>query len=133
MNEPRHFGRHVPFLHLLGAEAGTASADVAEVRLPFRTDLTNSAGHLHGGGLMAALDFAMSGAARASDPEGLGASTIEMHTSFLRPAQGDLRILATCIQRGRSIAFCEARALDGDDKPVATASGTFKLTRRSAD
>jgi uncharacterized protein (TIGR00369 family) len=125
-----HFGRRVPFLSTLGLKAGEMRRDEATVQLPFRPDLANSAGALHGGALMGALDFAMSAAARAHDP-GVMVATIDMRTSFLRPAQQDTSIIAKCVQRGRSIAFCEARAFNAAGELVATASATFKLTSAS--
>jgi uncharacterized protein (TIGR00369 family) len=92
--------------------------------------LANSAGNLHGGSLMSALDFAMSAAARSSDPAGLAPSTVDMRTSFIRPADGDIEVIARCVHRGRSIAFCEASAHSQTSELVATASGVFRLFRK---
>jgi uncharacterized protein (TIGR00369 family) len=129
--ETLHFGRRIPFLGTLGLQAGEMTPKEVTVRLPFRADLTNSAGALHGGALMAALDFAMSAAARSHDAAGVQVATIDMRTSFLKPAGEDASIVAVCIQRGRSLAFCEARATNAAGELVATATGTFKLTSSS--
>ena len=130
-----YFGNRVPFLELIGLRPNELRLDHATAQLQFRTSLANGAGNLHGGSLMSALDFAMSAAARSSDPAGLTPSTVEMRTSFIRSADGDVDIIARCVHRGRSIAFCEATAHRKDGELVATASGVFKLQRkvRTAD
>ena len=76
---------------------------------------------MYGGSPMSAFDFAMSAVAGSSDPNELTSSTIEMKTSFIRPATSDVEIEARCIHRGRSIAFCEAAARDTKGDLVASA------------
>lgn len=129
----RYFGRIIPFLDLLGIEARAIARDSATVFLPHRPALANLTGHLHGGMLMTVLDFAMSAAARSGEGEGIAVATIDMTTSFIGGADADLTVEATCLKRGRSIAFCEARATTSDGRLIAKASGTFSLRRPPAD
>jgi uncharacterized protein (TIGR00369 family) len=128
--ETLYFGNRIPFLDLLGLTATELTLDNVSVHLKFNASLANSAGGLHGGVLMSALDFAMSAAARSSDPSSLSPSTIDMRTSFIRPAEDNIEITARCVHRGGSIAFCEASAKSSSGGLVATASGVFKLIRK---
>jgi uncharacterized protein (TIGR00369 family) len=130
-DETLYFGNRIPFLTHIGVHPGEMTPDHVSAKLDFSAPLANSGGYMHGGSLMSALDFAMSAVARSSDPNELATSTIEMKTSFIRPAAGDVDIDARCIHRGRSIAFCEATARDTSGDLVATASGVFKLSRKA--
>ena len=56
-----------------------------------------------------------------------GNLTVEMKTTFLRPAKGAFAVRAHCLQAGRSLSFCEGEILDADEQIVARASGTFKF------
>ena len=131
-SETLYFGNRIPFLAHIGVHPGEMTPDQVSAKLHFSTSLANSGGYMHGGSLMSALDFAMSAVARSSDPNELTSSTIEMKTSFIRPAASDIEIEARCLHRGRSIAFCEATARDTEGGLVASASGVFKLSRKAA-
>lgn len=124
-----YFGTTVPFMEHIGLVPVTIRPDHASTSLPFRQALANRSGYVHGGMLMSALDFAMSAAARSTDLSAIRVSTIDMNTSFLAPAEGDLIVEARCLRRGKSIAFCEGDVRDGAGELVARASGTFKLMR----
>jgi acyl-coenzyme A thioesterase PaaI-like protein len=53
-----------------------------------------------------------------------------MNTSFLSPGTGDLVIVARCLRKGASIAFCEGEVRRADGELVARATATFKIIRR---
>lgn len=127
---PLYFGSRIPFLDHIGLLDLEMKDDRIWARLPFRADLTNSANQVHGGAVMAALDFAMATVARGSGADRPATTTVDMRASFLRPAGGDLTIEAFCVHRGNSTAFCEGRAIDGQGRTTTTASGTFKLFRK---
>lgn len=107
------------------------SPELTRTRLPYRKEISNSRGEIHGGTLMGALDFTLSAAARANDPS-TGMATIGMTTHFIAPARGTVVFEAKCLRMGRSLAFCEGRALDEDGQLLATASATFKIMRPRA-
>jgi uncharacterized protein (TIGR00369 family) len=131
-DEVLYFGNRIPFLQSIGVQPDELKLDYASARLSFRSSSANNSGNLHGGSLMSALDFVMSAAARSSDPAGLAPSTVDMRTSFIRPADSNILVVARCVHRGRSIAFCEATAHNQAEELVATASGVFKLSRKDA-
>jgi len=124
-----YFGLTIPLMNLLGLVPERVGPDQARTLLPWRADLTNSRGDIHGGTMMAVLDFTLSAAARGGDP-GLGMATIDMTTSFMSPGTTDLVIEARCLRRGASIAFCEGEVRGADGELLAKASATFKIIRR---
>jgi acyl-coenzyme A thioesterase PaaI-like protein len=52
-----------------------------------------------------------------------------MKTSFVRPAEGELRALGKLLHRTATLAFCEASVLDDEGHLCAHATGTFKYLR----
>lgn len=124
-----YFGLSIPFMEFIGLIPEVSEPNFARTRLPYRNDLGNSRGDIHGGTLMSALDFTLSAAARANDPT-TGMATIDMTTHFLAPARTSVVFEAHCLRIGKSIAFCEGRALSEDGELLATATATFKVMRR---
>jgi uncharacterized protein (TIGR00369 family) len=123
----------IPFARLLGIEWLSCAAGQAELALTLRDELCNSWGVAHGGALMTLLDVAMASAAR-SPPQaggewGLGVVTVEMKTSFMRPAQGRLLAQARLLHKTASMAFCEASVFDAGGQLSGHATGTFKFLR----
>jgi uncharacterized protein (TIGR00369 family) len=130
------FPREIPFVHALGLTLHAFGHDGAELRLALEPWHLNSWQVGHGGVLMTMLDVAMAHAARAASgetaevrPEAPGVATVEMKTSFVRPASGTLRALGQVLHRSATLAFCEARVLDGEGRLCAHATGTFKFVR----
>jgi uncharacterized protein (TIGR00369 family) len=78
---------------------------------------------------MTLLDVAMAFAARTVAADGMAVATIEMKTTFMRPAEGALRAVGKVLHRTRSMAFCEAAIFDAKGILCANASGTFKYLR----
>jgi uncharacterized protein (TIGR00369 family) len=124
-----YFGANIPLMEYLGLVPEHIEANRARTRLPWRVELTNSRGDVHGGTLMSVLDFTLSAAARGSLEAGTSMATIDMTTSFLAPATTDLVIEARCLKLGRSIAFCEGEIFDTSGQLVCKASGTFKVMK----
>ena len=130
-NNAGYFGVDIPFMAYIGLVPEAFSPELTRTRLPYRQEISNSRGEIHGGTLMGALDFTLSAAARANDPS-TGMATIDMTTHFIAPARGTVVFEAKCLRMGRSLAFCEGRALDEDGQLLATASATFKIMRPRA-
>lgn len=126
-----YFGVDIPFMAHIGLIPETFSPELTRTRLPYRKEISNSRGEIHGGTLMGALDFTLSAAARAKDPS-TGMATIDMSTHFMAPARGTVIFEAKCLRMGRSLAFCEGRALNEHGELLATASATFKIMRSRA-
>ena len=90
----RDFPLRIPFVEHLGLELWGFGDGKAELRVDLLESHLNSWEVAHGGVLMTLLDVAMAHAARASnasDPmTAPGVATIEMKTTFMRPAEGEL-------------------------------------------
>ena len=124
---PLHFPIPIPFVEHLGLELHALADGEAELRIDVETMHTNSWSVAHGGVVMTLLDVAMAHAARHEGASGM--ATIEMKTSFLRPATGQLRAVGRRLHRTATLSFCEGQLFDGHGRLCATASGTFKSPR----
>lgn len=130
-NEPL---AEIPFLRSLGAKLVRADDGVADIALHLAPEHENSLGVAHGGVVMTLLDVAMARAGRIDvDREGTVptvAVTVEMKTSFFRPAVGHLLARGRVLHRTATMAYCEAELFDANEQLVAKALGTFKFLRR---
>lgn len=87
----------------------------------------NPIGTIHGSVIVAALDSATGCAVHSTVPPGGGYATVDLTTSFLRPAfadSGTLRCEASLINRGRRTALAEGRLFDRDRRLLAHATAT---------
>jgi len=127
------FPLHIPFVEQLGLELHRFEGGQAELQLDVDTAHLNSWQVAHGGVLMTLLDVAMAHAARslhAKEPgHGPGVVTVEMKTSFMRPAEGRLVAKGTLLHRSTTMAFCEGSVFDAQQQLCAHATGTFKYLR----
>jgi uncharacterized protein (TIGR00369 family) len=123
------FGAAIPMAASLGVREGELAPDRVTARLPYRADLTNSAGNVHGGAMMALFDCLLAAAARSHDPAGMRAITVDLTTHFVASTRGELFGEARCLRRG-SLAFSQGELRDADGRLLATATGTFKLMKR---
>lgn len=131
----------IPFVQAMGFELLRMQGGEAEIALTLRPDQLNSLNMAHGGVTMTLLDVTMAHAARSADAPartdgasaaGRGVVTIEMKTSFMRPATGRLTARARVLTRTLSLAFCEASLFDEAGALVAHATGSFKYLTRGA-
>jgi uncharacterized protein (TIGR00369 family) len=127
------FPLRIPFVEELGLELWGYGAGKAELRVDLAEAHLNSWEVAHGGVLMTMLDVAMAHAARSVHAhvpgQGPGLATIEMKTSFMRPAQGELRALGTLLHKTTTLAFCEGSVFDDGGRLCAHATATFKYLR----
>ncbi|HEX5684782.1 MAG TPA: PaaI family thioesterase [Ideonella sp.] len=123
------FPVRVPFVEQLGLELHACAGGASELRVDLNDAHMNSWEVAHGGVLMTMMDVAMAIAARSMNLDGPGVATIEMKSSFMRPAEGELRALGKLLHRTSTMAFCEASVFDADGHLCAHATGTFKYVR----
>lgn len=127
------FGAHIPFVAHLGFTLEKFEGGRSELHYAPRPEHLNSFDVTHGGAVMTLLDVVMATAARSVSPE-MGVVTIEMKTSFMRPAKvasGDKLVARGELQhRTRSMAFTEGRVYDTDGQLCAVSTGTFKYVAR---
>ncbi len=97
-----------------------------EVMFDARAELLcNPMGQIQGGFLCAMLDECMSVACMVASGMTSVAPTLEMKTSFLRPAMpGALRGVGRVLKWGRTVAFTEGELFDDQGRLLAKATGT---------
>ncbi len=124
-------GRPVPpAVELLGFRLLSADPDLGEASAEFlgRPEFLNLMGNVQGGFVTAMLDAVASSALLTQLPANYVAPTLEIKTSFLRPAPaGRLVGHGRVAHRGRSIAFLAASLCGPDEELLATASATVKI------
>lgn len=97
-----------------------------EVAFEARADLLcNPMGQIQGGYVCAMLDECMSVAGMISSGMTHVVPTLEMKTSFLRPAlPGPLRGIGRVVKWGKTVCFTEGELYDDQGRLLAKASGT---------
>jgi uncharacterized protein (TIGR00369 family) len=130
------FGAHIPFVAHLGFTLEVFAGGDSEIHYAPRPEHLNSFDVTHGGACMTLLDVVMATAARSVNQD-MGVVTIEMKTSFMRPARvtpgGRLVARGRLMHRTKSMAFTEGTIYDEAGLACAHATGTFKYVNRPAD
>jgi uncharacterized protein (TIGR00369 family) len=117
------FGVEIPFVHHLGFELMLFEGGASQIDYTPKPEHLNSFQVTHGGALMTLQDVVMATAARSVQQD-MGVVTIEMKTSFMRPAPGDgSKLTAT-------MAFTEGTVFDSQGRVCSHATGTFKYVKR---
>ena len=128
------FGAEIPFVSHLGFVLEVFDGGESAISYTPLPEHLNSFAVTHGGACMALLDVTMATAARSVQKD-MGAVTIEMKTSFMRPAPGDggkLIAKGRLIHRTATLAFTEATLYNAKGEACAHSTGTFKYARRQA-
>lgn len=124
-----------PFIEWIDLRMHEAPIGHSSFSLEMRPQHCNSYGMAHGGVVLTMLDISLAMAARSlqvpiTGPRTPGMLTIELKSTFMRPAAGaQIRATGHCIHRTRSLAFCEGEVYDSEGRIAARASGTFKYGR----
>ena len=126
---PIPFPVQVPFVESLGIELHGYSTGHAELRVDLDDAHLNAWEVAHGGVVMTLLDVSMAMAARSMTGHAGGVATIEMKSSFFRPAEHQLRAVAKVLHHTSTLVFCEGSLFDDEGKLCASATGTFKALR----
>lgn len=119
-----------PVTRLLGmgpitAEEGRVVAELQPAEFHY-----NPLGTVHGGVLATLLDTATGCAVHSTLPAGVGYTSIDLSTKFLRPVtvrSGLLRCEGLVLSKGRRTALAEARLTDANGRLVATAQSSCLL------
>lgn len=123
--------RQPPGSQLLGFRMVRVSQADREVEVAFEAteQLTNPMKQIQGGYLCAMLDECMSVACMVASGMTSVAPTLEMKTSFFRPAlPGPIRGIGRVARWGKTIAFTEGELQDAEGRVLARATGTAMPT-----
>ena len=105
---------------LIGARLARVEAGDVEVALPFRDDLTQQKGFIHGGIIGMIADTACGYAAFSLMPAGGSLVTVEYKMNILKPGHGALRAHGKVIRPGRTLTVARAEVYAEDGSHVAT-------------
>lgn len=119
----------LPMAHRLGFRAETIGHGTATVRMPFDADFVRPGGTISGPALMALTDYGMYAALMGAIGRVEMAVTTNLNINFLRkPAATDVLAVCRVIKLGRTLAVLDVMLYsDGDDRPVAHATGTYAI------
>ena len=127
-----NFGVEIPFVSHLGFELEKFENGDSAIGYSPQPEHLNSFAVTHGGVVMTLMDVTMAVAARSVQLD-MGVVTIEMKTSFMRPAPGDgsrLTAKGRLMHRTATLAFTEATLFDAQGGACAHSTGTFKYVKR---
>ncbi|MEZ5615351.1 MAG: PaaI family thioesterase [Rhodocyclaceae bacterium] len=93
-------------MDLIGAGMGSLSPGHCEIRLPYRTDLTQQNGYFHAGITATIVDSAGGYAGLTLMPAGAEVLTVEFKLNLLAPADGDLLVAeGQVLKSGRNLVI----------------------------
>jgi uncharacterized protein (TIGR00369 family) len=126
------FGRQKA-MGLIGASLAKVEAGRVEVALPWRDDLTQQKGFIHGGIIGMIADTACGYAAYSLMPADASLVTVEYKINILAPALGSLVARGEVIRAGRTLTVTRGEVYAEDGKHVATMQQTLMMLANTPD
>ena len=120
-----------PALAWLQASLEELEPDYAVVKLPYRRELTNGSGTVHGGILATLADTAVAFALSTSFDGKMGFATSDMTIHFLRRARGDVWARARIVKKGQRVSVGDVAIVDAAGQMLARALASYLLTTSS--
>jgi uncharacterized protein (TIGR00369 family) len=116
----------------LGIRDVSADSGAAIVEMAATEEMANTMGYVHGGMISALADSAMGRALRTIEPRVSRSMSFDLKLNFIAAAKvGEtLRATGRVVHAGRRTAVTECRVEGSGGRLVATASGTFAITRK---
>lgn len=116
------------FPNVVGLQVEELRTDYCRMRLPFRPELEQPAGVVHGGAIATLIDTVVVPPVGAAYPPGWVYLTLTMDIQYLGAVAGEDAIAeGWVVQRGRSIVFCRAEVATATGKVAATGTLTYKV------
>jgi uncharacterized protein (TIGR00369 family) len=126
------FGRQKA-MALIGASLALVEPGRVEIALPFRDDLTQQKGFVHGGILGMIADSACGYAAFSLMPADCSLVTVEYKINILTPARGSQRAKGEVVKAGRTLTVARAEVYSEDGRHVATMQQTLMMLAGTPD
>jgi uncharacterized protein (TIGR00369 family) len=118
---------------LIGATLAVVEPGYVEVQLPFRDDLTQQKGYVHGGILGMIADTACGYSAFSLMPPGCSLVTVEYKINILAPARGSLVARGQVVKPGRTLSVTRAEVYAEDGSHVASMQQTLMMLPGTPD
>lgn len=116
------------FANVVGLEVEEIRTDYARMRLPFRPELEQPAGVVHGGAIAALIDTVVVPAVGQAYGVGWGYLTVQMDVRYLGPVAGEDAIAEGWVdQRGRNLVFCRAEVRTASGRLAADGTLTYAV------
>ena len=126
-----------PMMNHIGAELTVIEPGYCEIQLPYRRELTQQHGYVHGGALATIVDSAAGYAAFSLMPADASVLTVEYKLNILRPGEGERMIArGKVIKAGRSLSVVNADAFavkGGSETLVVTSIHTLMVLHGKSD
>jgi uncharacterized protein (TIGR00369 family) len=126
------FGRQKA-MGLIGASLTSLEPGKAEVSLPYRPEITQQKGYVHGGIIGMIADNACGYAAYSLMPESASLVTVEYKINILAPARGSLVARGEVIKAGRTLTVTRAEVYAEDGTHVASMQQTLMMLANTPD
>jgi uncharacterized protein (TIGR00369 family) len=126
------FGRQKA-MGLIGASLAVVEPGRVEIALPFRDDLTQQKGYVHGGILGMIADSACGYAAFSLMPADCSLVTVEYKINILAPAVGSLVARGEVVKPGRTLTVARAEVYGSDGKHIASMQQTLMMLAGTPD
>jgi uncharacterized protein (TIGR00369 family) len=110
---------------LIGASLTVVEPGYVEIALPYRDELTQQKGYVHGGILGMIADTACGYAAFSLMPASGSLVTVEYKINILTPARSSLVARGEVIRAGRTLTVARAEVYADDGEHVATMQQTL--------
>lgn len=124
-----HWDR-VYYATLIGLEVEEVKTDYCRMRLPFRPEIEQPAGVVHGGAIASLLDSVVVPAIGGAYDATVSFSTVDMHVQYLSALiREDAVAEGWIVKRGRTVVFCEAEIVGGTSgKLIARSVLTYNVS-----
>jgi len=126
------FGRQKA-MALIGARLAAVAAGTVAIELPFRDDLTQQKGYVHGGIIGMIADTACGYAAFSLMPSGCSLVTVEYKINILAPATGSLTARGEVVKAGRTLTVARAEVYADDRTHIASMQQTLMMLAGRSD
>jgi uncharacterized protein (TIGR00369 family) len=126
------FGRQKA-MALIGASLGAVGPGRVEVDLPFRDELTQQKGYVHGGIIGMIADTACGYAAYSLMPPSASLVTVEYKINILAPGRGTLVARGEVLKAGRTLTVARAEVYSEDGRHVASMQQTLMMLADTPD
>ena len=125
--------RHHPISRMLHPRLLALSSDTCELMMPFREEITNGYGVIHGGHLATLADSAMAFALATNFDGEMSFATADLTIHFFKRARTDVTARARVIKKGRRIHVGLVEIFDTAGDLVATVLTSFMVRSPSAE